>query len=103
MRRGVLAGLAGGIWRLERVFKRLNAWPASGKWLEVFQALVVHLDTQWFFIDGSYPKAHQHSAGAASGKDEAIGKIRAGISWLSTPTTVELLARNSIVNTNLII
>jgi hypothetical protein len=30
------------------------------------------------FIDGSYAKAHQHSAGAASSEDEAIGKSRAG-------------------------
>ena len=30
------------------------------------------------FIDGSYAKAHQHSAGAASANDEAIGKSRAG-------------------------
>ena len=33
---------------------------------------------EWVFIDGSYAKAHQHSAGAASGNDEAIGKSRAG-------------------------
>jgi len=30
------------------------------------------------FIDGSYVKAHQHSAGAAGGQDQAIGKSRAG-------------------------
>ncbi|KWS54195.1 IS5 family transposase, partial [Pseudomonas amygdali] len=30
------------------------------------------------FIDGSYAKAHQHSAGAASTQDQAIGKSRAG-------------------------
>ena len=35
-------------------------------------------DMEWVFIDGSYAKAHQHSAGAASGNDEAIGKSRAG-------------------------
>ena len=33
---------------------------------------------EWVFIDGCYAKAHQHSAGAASGNDEAIGKSRAG-------------------------
>ncbi|MCO2887013.1 IS5-like element ISPa67 family transposase, partial [Pseudomonas aeruginosa] len=40
--------------------------------------LVVEPDMEWVFIDGSYVKAHQHSAGAASGNDEAIGKSRAG-------------------------
>ena len=35
-------------------------------------------DMEWVFIDGCYAKTHQHSAGAASGNDEAIGKSRAG-------------------------
>ena len=39
---------------------------------------MVDPDMEWVFIDGSYAKAHQHSAGAASGTDEAIGKSRAG-------------------------
>ncbi|KPB17987.1 hypothetical protein AC519_2966 [Pseudomonas savastanoi] len=41
---------------------------------------------EWVFIDGSYAKAHQHSAGAASTQDQAIGKSRAGtparFTWL---------------------
>ena len=35
-------------------------------------------DLEWVFIDGRYVKAHQHSAGAAGGYDENIGKSRAG-------------------------
>lgn len=31
-------------------------------------------DMEWVFIDGSYAKAHQHSAGAATAVDEAIGQ-----------------------------
>ncbi|SFU35493.1 Transposase DDE domain-containing protein [Nitrosospira multiformis] len=46
--------------------------------VEIFKALVVEPDLEWAFIDGSYAKAHQHSAGAASSEDEAIGKSRAG-------------------------
>jgi len=61
-----------------KVYKRFNAWCASGKWLKVFEALVVEPDLEWIFIDGSYAKAHQHSAGAAGGQDQAIGKSRAG-------------------------
>ena len=61
-----------------RIYKRFNAWSACGKWLRIFKALVVEPDMEWAFIDGSYAKAHQHSAGAASRKDEAIGKSRAG-------------------------
>nr|WP_256836243.1 IS5 family transposase [Pseudomonas oleovorans] len=61
-----------------KIYKRFNAWSACGKWLRIFKALVVEPDIEWAFIDGSYAKAHQHSAGAASGQDEAIGKSRAG-------------------------
>lgn len=61
-----------------RIYKRFNAWSACGKWLRIFKALVVEPDMEWAFIDGSYAKAHQHSTGAVSGQDEAIGKSRAG-------------------------
>ncbi|EPN53717.1 transposase, IS4, partial [Pseudomonas syringae pv. actinidiae ICMP 19094] len=58
-----------------KVYKRFNAWSASGKWVKV---LMTDPDMEWVFIDGSYAKAHQHSAGAASTQDQAIGKSRAG-------------------------
>ena len=35
-------------------------------------------DWEWEFIDGSYVKAHQHSAGAVGQESQAIGKSRAG-------------------------
>lgn len=57
-----------------KVYKRFNAWSASGKWLEVFKALVADTDMEWVFIDGSYAKAHQKSAGAAGSMDQSIGK-----------------------------
>jgi len=61
-----------------KVYKRFNAWCATGKWLNIFQTLIVEPDLEWVFLDGSYVKAHQHSAGAAGGQDQAIGKSRAG-------------------------
>jgi len=61
-----------------QVYKRFNAWCATGKWLKIFQTLIVEPDLEWVFMDGSYAKAHQHSAGAAGGQDQAIGKSRAG-------------------------
>jgi transposase len=60
------------------VYNRFNPWSAAGKWLDVFNALLEGPDFEWAFIDGTYVKAHQHSAGAASGKPEAIGKNRSG-------------------------
>lgn len=61
-----------------RIYKRFNAWSASGKWFRVFEVLMIDPDMKWVFIDGSYAKAHQHSAGAATAVDEAIGQSRAG-------------------------
>ncbi|POP61811.1 IS5/IS1182 family transposase, partial [Pseudomonas amygdali pv. morsprunorum] len=61
-----------------KVYKRFNAWSASGKWVKVLEVLMTDPDMEWVFIDGSYAKAHQHSAGAASTQDQAIGKSRAG-------------------------
>jgi transposase len=64
--------------RWNSIYKKFNAWSACGKWKVIFKALVIDSDVEWIFIDGSYAKAHQHSAGAASHDDEGIGKSRAG-------------------------
>lgn len=47
------------------IYKRFNAWSLSNKWLSIFKALSIDPDCEWKFINGSYIKAHQHSAGAA--------------------------------------
>ncbi|MDE9528462.1 transposase, partial [Xenorhabdus bovienii] len=44
----------------------------------IFKWLSGISDREWLFIDGSIIRAHQHSAGAATDKDEAIGKSRGG-------------------------
>lgn len=61
-----------------RIYKRYNAWSASGIFHFIFSALSADTDTEWEFIDGSYVKAHQHSAGAASLDEQAIGLSRGG-------------------------
>jgi transposase len=60
------------------IYKRFNAWSLSSKWDRIFKALIIDPDCEWEFIDGSYVKAHQHSAGAVGKKPQAIGKSRAG-------------------------
>lgn len=60
------------------IFKKFNAWSEQGKWLKLFDILVQAPDMEWLFIDGSYVRAHQHSAGAATEEAEAIGKSRGG-------------------------
>lgn len=61
------------------VYKRFNAWSMSGKWLRIFMVLSQVPNFEWIFIDSSYVKAHQHSAGATSNDDEAIGNSRGGL------------------------
>ena len=64
--------------RWNSIYKKFNAWSASGKWRCVFRKLVIDPDLEWEFIDGSYVKAHQHSTGAVGEDSQAIGKSRAG-------------------------
>jgi len=46
--------------------------------MSIFKELVQEPDLEWEFIDGSIVKAHQHSTGAASEENQAIGKSRGG-------------------------
>jgi hypothetical protein len=46
--------------------------------MKIFQVLIDDPDLEWEFIDSSIVKAHQHSTGAVSDKNEAIGKSVAG-------------------------
>ena len=64
--------------RWNTVFQTFNRWSSKGKLMSIFKALVKEPDLEWEFIDGSIVKAHQHSAGAASEENQAIGKSRGG-------------------------
>lgn len=65
-----------GLWN--SVYQQFNRWSSKNKLMKIFKALVNDPDLEWEFIDGSIVKAHQHSTGAASDEDEAIGKSVAG-------------------------
>ena len=65
-----------GFWN--STFQQFNRWSSKNKLISIFKSLVVEPDLEWEFIDGSIVKAHQHSTGAASEGDEAIGKSVAG-------------------------
>ena len=60
------------------VYRRFNEWSFKGKLLKIFENLVENPDLEWEFIDGPYVRAHQHSAGAAIGREAAIGNSRGG-------------------------
>jgi transposase len=65
-----------GFWN--SIYQKFNRWSSKGKLMSIFKALVQEPDLEWEFIDGSIVKAHQHSAGAASEENQAIGKSRGG-------------------------
>ncbi len=71
--------LPGVFGRWNAIYKRFRAWASLGKWWRVFKALVHAPDMEWVFIDGTYAKAHQHSAGAVGSDPQAIGRSRAGL------------------------
>lgn len=60
------------------IYKKFNRWSSKNKIYRIFKALVQEPDLEWEFIDGSIIKAHQHSAGAASKENQAIGKSKGG-------------------------
>ncbi len=60
------------------VFRRFNLWSRKGIMNCIFKALSKDTDTEWLFLDASIVRAHQHSHGAASASDEAIGNSRGG-------------------------
>jgi transposase len=61
------------------VYQQFNRWSANDKLIGMFKVLVDDPDLEWGFIDSSIVKAHQHSAGAAGGGDQGIGKSRGGL------------------------
>ncbi len=60
------------------VFRRFNLWSRKGIMTFIFKALSKDTDTEWLFLDASVIRAHQHSHGAPSGGEEAIGNSRGG-------------------------
>lgn len=52
--------------------------PEKNKLVKIFKSLVQDPDLEWTFIDASIIRAHQHSAGAASKENQAIGKSVGG-------------------------
>lgn len=60
------------------VYQKFNRWSSKGKLMKIFKALVKDPDLEWEFLDGSYVKAHQHSAGAAGKEKQAIGRSVGG-------------------------
>lgn len=65
-----------GVWI--SIYQQFNRWSSKNKLMKIFKALVNDPDLEWEFIDGSIVKAHQHSTGATSNEDQAIGKSVAG-------------------------
>lgn len=65
-----------GVWI--SIYQQFNRWSSKNKLMDIFKSLVQDPDFEWEFVDGSIVKAHQHSTGAASSDDEAIGKSVAG-------------------------
>lgn len=60
------------------IYQKFNRWSSQNKLMKIFKSLVQDPDLEWEFIDGSIIRAHQHSTGAASEENQAIGKSVGG-------------------------
>ena len=64
------------------VYTAYNRWSAKGIFAEALKKLSQDCDLEWVAIDGSYVRAHQHSAGASwlsEEEEHAIGMSRGGM------------------------
>jgi transposase len=60
------------------VFNRFDRWSKSGKWQRLLKALQVDVDPEWFSLDATIVRAHQHAAGAKGGRrDKALVDLEA--------------------------
>ncbi len=50
------------------VFNRFDRWARTGKWQRLFDALRGDVDREWFSIDSTINRAHQHAAGGKGGR-----------------------------------
>ena len=50
------------------VFNRFDRWAKSGKWQRLFEAVRADVDAEWFSIDSTINRAHQHAAGGKGGR-----------------------------------
>jgi transposase len=51
----------------QTVYKRFNSWSKSSLWQDVLLELSHEADLEAILLDGTYVRAHQHSAGAKGG------------------------------------
>jgi transposase len=70
--------LPGAFGQWNTIFRRFHLWSKKGVLNLLFSKLAYMTDSEWLFIDGSAVRSHQHSSGAATQHDEAIGRSRGG-------------------------
>jgi transposase len=49
------------------VFNRFDRWSKSGKWERLFEVLRTDADDEWYSVDSTINRAHQHAAGGKGG------------------------------------
>lgn len=59
------------------VFNRFDRWSKTGKWQRLFEALRDDIDAEWFSVDSTINRAHQHAAGGKGGPSSTPSASRA--------------------------
>lgn len=69
------------------VFNRFDRWSKNGKWDRMFRALRTDVDDEWYSLDSTINRAHQHAAGGKGGRkptrsaSHAAAERPRSISW----------------------
>lgn len=59
-----------GSWKT--IYSRFRRWALAGHFTAIFKALQIEVDDNWNAIDGTYVRAHQHSAGGKGGPSDML-------------------------------
>ncbi|MFC3107293.1 IS5 family transposase [Undibacterium arcticum] len=62
------------------VYVRFARWSDKDVWQNVFAVLREDADFEEVFLDSTIVRAHQHAAGAAKKKEQALGRSKGGLS-----------------------
>ncbi|RYF17455.1 MAG: IS5 family transposase [Oxalobacteraceae bacterium] len=67
-----------GCWKT--IYSRFRRWARAGHFTALFKSLQITVDKDFCAIDGSYVRAHQHSAGGRNGsKKTALDLVAAAV------------------------
>jgi transposase len=54
------------------VYNRFNRWSKTGKWSRLFEFLKSDIDDEWYSLDSTINRVHQHGSGGKGGLKQTV-------------------------------